>query len=72
MHNLFRGMVVPGVSWDFLITGTFYCVIVFSVQGTWEGPTGYRMIFTSQVNIIPDTRPHEPCTDPVSCFSVLV
>jgi PhoPQ-activated pathogenicity-related protein len=44
----------------------------FYLMGTWEGPTGYRMIFTTQVNIVPDTRPHAACSDPESCWSVLV
>lgn len=44
----------------------------FFVEGTWAGPTGYRMIFTSQVNIIPWTYPREACTDPESCYGYLV
>ena len=44
----------------------------FFFMGTWEGPTGYRMMFTSQVNIIPDIRPSPPCTSPETCWSVLV
>jgi PhoPQ-activated pathogenicity-related protein len=44
----------------------------FFVEGEWEGPTGYRLTLTSQVNIIPWTYPAELCTDPMSCWGQLV
>jgi len=42
------------------------------IEGEWEGPTGYRMIFTSQVNIVPNTFPRPKCTDNASCYGWLV
>jgi len=44
----------------------------FLLEGTWVGPTGLRYIFTTQVNIIPYTFPHESCYDPASCWGALV
>jgi len=44
----------------------------FFLQGEWEGPTGYRMLLTTQVNIIPYTYPAEPCFDASSCWGTLV
>jgi PhoPQ-activated pathogenicity-related protein len=44
----------------------------FFVEAEWEGPSERRMIFTSQVNIIPNTYPHEACTDSESCWGTLV
>jgi len=41
------------------------------VEGEWEGPTGLRMVFTSQVNIAPNTYPRDPCTDEESCYGFL-
>jgi len=42
------------------------------VEGTWEGPTGNRMVFTSQLNIYPYTYPREKCTDNDDCYAYLV
>jgi len=44
----------------------------FFFEGEWEGPAGRRMVFTSQVNIIPWTYPTEACYDAVSCWGRLV
>jgi PhoPQ-activated pathogenicity-related protein len=41
------------------------------IEGEWEGPTGQRMVFTSQVNIAPNTYPRPPCTDAESCWGYL-
>jgi len=44
----------------------------FFFEGEWEGPSGRRMVFTTQVNIIPNTYPTEACTDEASCWGWLV
>jgi PhoPQ-activated pathogenicity-related protein len=44
----------------------------FFIEGQWEGPSGDRMCFTSQVHVIPYTYPHEACTDAASCYGTLV
>lgn len=44
----------------------------FFIEGEWEGPTGYRMLLTTQVNIIPWTFPVEGCYDAESCWGTLV
>jgi PhoPQ-activated pathogenicity-related protein len=46
----------------------------FFFQGTWEGPAPnyYRLVLTSQVNIVPDTHPRGPCLDNVECYGKLV
>jgi PhoPQ-activated pathogenicity-related protein len=44
----------------------------FFIEGQWEGPSGDRMCFTSQVHVIPNTYPHEACTDAASCYGTLV
>jgi PhoPQ-activated pathogenicity-related protein len=44
----------------------------FFIEGEWEGPTGLRLVFTTQVNIIPNTFPRPPCTDAESCWGYLV
>jgi PhoPQ-activated pathogenicity-related protein len=44
----------------------------FYLEGVWEGPGGRNLIFTSQVSVIPNTYPHEPCTDAASCYGTLV
>jgi PhoPQ-activated pathogenicity-related protein len=46
--------------------------VAFFFEGEWEGQSSRRMVFTSQVNIIPNTYPTEPCTDAVSCMGWLV
>jgi PhoPQ-activated pathogenicity-related protein len=43
----------------------------FYFEGTW-GPPGRRLILTTQVSVIPQTYPHLPCTDSVSCYGTLV
>jgi len=42
------------------------------IEGTWEGPTGGRMVFTSQCNMIPNTYPRHRCTDNDDCYGRLV
>jgi PhoPQ-activated pathogenicity-related protein len=42
------------------------------LEGEWVGPNGGRMVFTTQVNIIPDTYPRPICTDAESCYGYLV
>lgn len=44
----------------------------FFFESEWTGPAGTKMIFTSQVNVVPNTYPHEPCTDAASCYGTLV
>jgi PhoPQ-activated pathogenicity-related protein len=46
--------------------------VAFYIEGQWEGPSGDRMCFTSQVHVIPYTYPHEACTDAASCYGTLV
>jgi len=42
------------------------------LQGQWDGPSGVRLALTSQVSVIPDTYPHDACTDAASCYGTLV
>jgi PhoPQ-activated pathogenicity-related protein len=47
----------------------------FFLQGTWEGRSGirdWRLVFTTQVNVIPNTRPHKECVLPSECKGYLV
>jgi PhoPQ-activated pathogenicity-related protein len=44
----------------------------FFFEGEWEGPSGRRMVFTSQVNVIPNTYPRAQCTTPEECYGTLV
>jgi PhoPQ-activated pathogenicity-related protein len=44
----------------------------FFIQGSWAGPIGGRMSATSQVGVVPDTLPHEACTDAATCYGTLV
>jgi len=44
----------------------------FFLEGEWEGPSGRRMVFTSQVNIIPNTFPRDQCQTPEDCYGQLV
>jgi len=43
----------------------------FFIEGEWEGPNGYAMTLTSQVNIVPNTFPRPKCTDTESCHGWL-
>jgi len=42
------------------------------IEGTWVGPTGNRMVFTSQLNIYPNTYPREACLTNDECYGYLV
>jgi PhoPQ-activated pathogenicity-related protein len=44
----------------------------FFFEGTWEDSEGRRLVFTSQVSVVPNTYPHEPCSDAASCYGTLV
>jgi PhoPQ-activated pathogenicity-related protein len=44
----------------------------FFIEAQWAGPTGARFSATSQVAVVPDTYPHEACTDSASCYGTLV
>jgi PhoPQ-activated pathogenicity-related protein len=51
------------------ITGTLVSIFLL---GKWEGPTGYRMTFSTQLMIFPDWRAQKPCTAPIVCRGILV
>jgi len=42
------------------------------IEGTWEGPTGNRIVLTSQMNIFPYTYPRELCSTNAECYGYLV
>ena len=43
----------------------------FLFQLEYEGPEGFRIFLTSEVNIVPDTFPVDPCTTPEECYGYL-
>jgi PhoPQ-activated pathogenicity-related protein len=65
-NGLQYGAVAPKVAGEW---------VGYFVQGTWDGPPpldNYRMVFTTQVNVIPYTYPRGPCVDNADCYGYLV
>jgi hypothetical protein len=52
-------------------------LMLIFVQATYDGPHvvgeyDYRMVFTTQVNVVPYTWPRGPCVDADDCYGKLV